>query len=244
MKKILLITLLLIFSPCILAATPDKIDGGDGIYHVAQANASVLSMTIYAIVLVDNDGNTAELFYDASGTEVDLTTGADYTSLVSDANISDGTYTELRLYTSLSIGLQGYVHYQYDGYVDEPGRYYYTKSGSTHEDILGSSDLMADTGFPDPADYTVGNLEMEEGELDSPAYPSSSYPYRDISGICYRTTLDNPIEVSGDETVTLSLSMGVTNGLEFNDADSDSSEVVSAPTNIHFNCPDFDISTD
>lgn len=240
--RILLIIVLLVYPVNLFAATPPKI-GDEAPYHLVKSDAIVLSLTVYAITLVGDDDTVSELFYDASGTEIDLTTGADYTSLVSSANVTAGTYTELRLYTSYTIGLKGYVHYQYDGFVAEPGRYYYTKSGSTHEDIIASTDLMADTGFTDPSDYAVANLEMEEGELDAPSYPASSYPYKSISGICYRKTLDEEIEISEDETVTFSLSMSVENGLEFNDDNSDSSTVVSAPTNIHFNAPDFAIST-
>lgn len=244
MKRALVIFVYMFCCSLLFAATPDKIDGGDGIYHLALANARMLRMTIYAITLVSEDGSTvAELFYNASGQEVDLVTNSDYTSMASGAQIPDGTYTELRLYTSYTIGLKGYVHYQYDGYVDEPGKYFYTKSGSTHEDILGQTDLMADSGFPDPADYNVGNLVMEAGELDDPAYPASAYPYKNIDGIVYRRALDSPISVSGADSVSFQISMGVQNGLEFNDAESENSEVVGPPTNIHFNAPDFNLTS-
>lgn len=243
MKIVLVIVLSLFCCLSLFAATPPKV-GDQAPYHLAVADARVLSLTIYAIVIVDDDGNSAELFYNASGTEVDLAAGADYTSLVNNNTIDGGTYTELRFYTSYTIGLQGYDHYQYDGFVEEPGRYYYTKTGSTHEGILAYTDLMAETGFPNPSNYAVADLEMEEGELSPPSYPASSYPYKSITGICYRRTLDPEIVVEDDDTVTFSLSMSVENGLEFNDNDSDSQDVVSAPTSIHFNVPEFSLTAD
>jgi len=154
----------MLYTSSLFAATPDKIEGDGGIWHLAIANPVSLSITVYAITLVQADGTTAELFYDVSGEELDLVTNSGYTSLVNATAIPEGVYTELRLYISYTVGLKGYVHYQYDGYVEEPGRYYYTKEGTTHEDILGQTELMADTGFPNPSDYAAGGLVMESGE--------------------------------------------------------------------------------
>lgn len=228
-----LVIIILFCSSYLFAATPAKV-GTEAPYHLKRDNPENFRVVVHAVTIIKDDGTEVELFYDASGTEVDLAVNGGYTSLATATSIPGGTYTEARLYTSYTYGLKGYTSYQHDDYVPNTA-YYYTNvnSTSTDDSLLSTSDTGS---MPN---YGLLSNTLSSSELGSGSYADT---YRGISVIKYPESID--LSIPDEGSVNLRITMSVTQAFELNDSNTDTSTVVSSPRTITYQAPGITISSE
>lgn len=151
-KKILLLILLWLLCFYIKGyadeADYDEADYGGPPYHLEKEDPEIYRIKLYRAYLVRSDGLEVDLYNSTSGMTIDLVNGQ-FTP-VAEVDIPAGTYTQIKIITSTTFGLKGYVEYK--------GSYYYTKT-TTQQDQIGGPVADIPTG---QSDYGIQTATLED----------------------------------------------------------------------------------
>lgn len=195
--------------------------GGSGPpYYLDTDDPEVYRIKLYKAVLVKNDSTEVILYQNDSGTTMDLVNGS-FTSLA-DVNITPGSYTQVKITTSTTFGLKGYILYS--------GTYYYTKNGSNQSDIGSSSSIP--TSLSDYGTQTTTITDPGSGTVVGPTMGSDP---------TFIYTSNITLSIGAGERPKIRAEILANDYLELNDSTVNTIDN-GTPAQITFGAPTIDVS--